>query len=190
MKRTFIAIKIDLAEEYGKMLQELQRHTTFDDIVWVKDSLHHLTLRFIGKTPEEKIPQITKSVREITANMPVFTLKINKLGVFGSRYCPKVIWLGFEKNEILDNLFQQIEKKLVEELGFEPVEGNWVPHLTLGRIKKIDDKKRFWQLIDRMQPTYQQEIEVHEITFFRSQLEKEGPIYTEISENGLNRLNG
>ncbi len=186
MKRTFIAIKIDLAEEYAELLRELQRHTSFDDIVWVKDALHHLTLRFIGKTPEDKISKISQLVNVIAAETPNFTLKINKLGVFGSRYCPKVIWLGFEQNDTLNTLFQQIEKKLVEELGFEPAEGNWVPHLTLGRIKKIDDKKRFWQLIERMQPTYQQEIEVNEITFFRSQLEKEGPIYTEISGNRLN----
>lgn len=184
MPRTFIAIKINLSPEYDALKKELQRRTTYDDIVWVANELNHLTLRFIGKTPSQQVAQLKKLLAEIAWKTPCFSLKISNLGLFGSRYCPRVVWLGFEQQPVLTQLVEDINDKL-EELGFEPAEGNFVPHITLGRIKNIHNKKKFSELIEELQPAFKQEIEIREIILYKSQLEKDGPIYTELAKEEL-----
>ena len=114
-------------------------------------------------------------------------MKINKLGVFGSQYHPTTLWLGFDSQPILIQLFEKVEERLTSELGFEANDGNFVPHLTLGRVKKMDNKKRFWEAINKNQPSYFQEFTIKKIILYRSQLEKEGPIYTEIGKWELGR---
>ena len=178
MKRLFIAFKLDLASEYDTMMKQLKLATRFDEIKWVEGSLQHLTLKFLGKTPDNKIALLCKVLAEIANETDCFTLRINKLGVFGSHYHPTCLWLGFEEQPVLKQLFEKTEYRLTTELGFEANDGNFVPHLTLGRIKKVDNKKRFWDAFNSNQPTYFQEFNINEMILYRSQLEKEGPIYT------------
>ena len=182
MKRLFIAFRLELAEEYGKLLNRLKTNTRFDDIKWVEGDLQHLTLKFLGKTPETKINPLRQILAEVAKETETFNLKVSKLGVFGSRYKPTALWLGFEKQPYLNQLFENVENRLTSELGFEANDGNFVPHLTLGRIKKIDNKKRFWELVDSTQPAYFQEFIINEMILYRSQLEKDGPIYTEVGK--------
>ena len=184
MPRTFIAIKIKLSSEYDVLQQTLRRNTTFDEITWVANELNHITLRFIGKTFPAQVVQIKQILQEVARETECFSLKINKLGIFGSRYCPRVILLGFEQEPMLNQLVEKINEKL-GTLGFEPAEGNFVPHITLGRIKKIHNKKKFSELIEAMQPIYKQEFAIKEIILYKSQLEKEGPIYTELAKEKL-----
>lgn len=182
MKRLFIAFKLELASEYDEMLKQLKRNTYYDDIKWVEGNLHHLTLKFLDKTPEPKIEPLCQVMSEIAQETSSFNLKIKKLGVFGSQYHPTVLWLGFEEQPILNHMFEKVEKRLTSELDFKANDGNFVPHITLGRIKKIDSKKRFWEVVNSNQPTYFQEFAIKEMILYRSRLEKEGPIYSIIGK--------
>lgn len=179
MKRTFLALPISLAAEYDTLRSELRRRTPFDDITWVADDLSHLTIRFIGKTPEDKIPRIIEGVNEIASHTAPLDLQINKLGVFGSHYAPRVLWLGIEPTPQLLQLYSEINS-LLDNLGLTPQEENFVPHITLGRIKKIDDKKRFWQTFQELQPSFHQQFHIDELHFIRSRLESTGPIYSSL----------
>ena len=182
MKRLFIAFKMELASEYDTMLKQLKLSTRYDEIKWVEDNLLHLTLKFLGKTPEPKIEPLCQILAQIAKETEPFTLKISKLGVFGSQYHPTTLWLGFEKQSLLNQLFDKVEKRLTSELAFEANDGNFVPHLTLGRVKKMDNKKRFWEAVNNNQPSYYQEFAMEEMILYRSQLEKDGPIYTELGK--------
>ena len=182
MKRLFIAFKLDLSSEYDTMLKQLKLATRYDEIKWVEGNLQHLTLKFLGKIPEPKIEPLCQILAQISKESESFTMRINKLGVFGSQYHPTTLWFGFEKQPILNQLFEKVENRLTSELEFEANDGNFVPHLTLGRIKKMDNKKRFWDAINKNQPTYFQEFIIDEMILYRSQLEKDGPIYTELGK--------
>ncbi|MCQ2279224.1 MAG: RNA 2',3'-cyclic phosphodiesterase [Bacteroidales bacterium] len=179
MKRTFIALPISLDSQYDALQSELRRRTVYDNIVWQAGNLSHLTLRFIGKTPEDKIPRIITTLDTIAQQTPALDLRINKLGVFGSHYAPQVLWLGIEPTPELKLLVSQIETE-VRALGFEPSQGNFVPHITLGRIKKIDNKNRFWKMFEELQPSFHQEFHISELHFIRSRLETSGPIYSSL----------
>lgn len=182
MKRLFIAFKTELASEYDTMLKQLKLSTRYDDIKWVEGHLQHLTLKFLDKTPESKIGPLCQILAEIAKETEPFEMKINKLGVFGSQYHPTTLWFGFEKQPVLNQLFEKVEKRLTSELGFKANDGNFVPHLSLGRIKKMDSKKRFWEAVNKNQPSYFQNFIMDEMILYRSQLEKTGPIYTEVGK--------
>ena len=175
--RLFIAIRLQLSQEYDALRKELRRRTSYDSINWVDDDLCHLTLRFIGKTPSAQVKPIAEALKNIAAHTPELDLEINKLGVFGSHYAPKVLWLGVSNPPELQQLYQEINLAL-QQLNFLLPDENFVPHITLGRIKKIDNKNRFWQMFEELQPAYHQPFHIKKISLIRSQLEKEGPIYT------------
>lgn len=184
MKRLFIAFKLSLDTEYMNMTAAMKMRTTFDSMTWVEGDLHHCTIRFLGKTPEFQIVAIKNLMDEVCADVQPFDLTISKLGIFGSRYAPKVLWMGFDAQPLLETLYSNLEKRLIEN-GFPKNEGNFVPHLTLARIRKIRDKRLFSNMISEMQPAYRQTVRVSELILFQSKLEKEGPIYLELAKSKL-----
>ena len=178
MKRLFIATPIiNLSAEIQKISADLRFRLRHDDIVWVKDEVRHLTLRFLGATPPQKVPEIRKVLEEVCAESQPFSLTINKIGVFGSHYHPEVIWLGFDHFEPFRKLFEELEPKL-QNIGFEPNQGNFVPHITLGRIKNLHDKHKFWANIENAQKSsFAQDLMIDKLNLYQSFLHKDGPEY-------------
>ena len=186
MKRLFIATKISLHDECRQLLQNLQQLTQHDKITWVKEDVTHLTLRFLGKTPDSQIPLIQEAMEKSVISFKPFSLQLDKLGFFGSRYAPTVIWIGCKEFEVYRQLFLSLEKQL-QSFGLEAQQGNFVPHVTLGRIKMIHNKKRFWELVQPFTEKVLQEIPIHEITLYQSKLTSEGPIYRALFTKKIER---
>ena len=186
MKRLFIATPvITLSAEIQKISADLRFRLRHDDIVWVKDEVRHLTLRFLGATPPQRVPDIKNALSEVCADNAQFTLNINKIGVFGSHYHPEVIWLGFDHFEPFKKLFDELEAKLLQ-CGFEPNHGNFVPHITLGRIKNLHDKKKFWEAMETAQQTpFSQALEINMLNLYQSFLRMDGPEYKIIGRSSL-----
>lgn len=187
MKRLFIAVPVQLSAPFETLSQKLQKELSRDKIVWVEPKLQHLTLRFLGQTPEHFIEPLVNSLQGICAKEDTFSLELNKLGVFGTRYAPAVLWYGFHEFSKFKELFLKIEPSLVE-IGFESNYGNFVPHLTVGRIKKIEDKKKFSALVTESQPSFSQSIPINELQLIRSKLTPTGPRYTILETFPLQKI--
>jgi len=181
MKRLFIAIDTELSSEFQALTQQLQHELRNDDIVWVKSHLQHLTLRFLGETPEAKIEPIANALATIANATSPFALQLDKMGVFGSKYAPDILWYGFSDFLLFKNLFENLEKELLQ-IGFQENYGNFMPHITVGRIKKVDNKKRFWGAIEKRKPHFSQTIPVCKIQLIQSKLLNNGPIYKTLFE--------
>lgn len=184
MKRLFIATKITLNQEIQQFIAQLRHELRHDEITWVKDDVCHLTLRFLGATSPEKIPAIKESLQEVCDSHTPFYLELDKLGVFGSHYRPEVLWLGFGDFFFYKQLFESLEAKLITA-GLEPAYGNFVPHITLGRIKNILNKSKFWKTFESFQTIPKQMIPIAEMTLFQSFLHKEGPEYKPLASYNL-----
>jgi 2'-5' RNA ligase len=176
MKRLFIAVDIELSREFEALTQQLHFFLKNDDIVWAKSELQHLTLRFLGETPEAKIKPIANILSALANSTQAFELKLDTMGVFGSKYAPQVLWYGFSEFSLFKNLFEYLEKELIQ-LGLKENHGNFMPHITVGRIKKVDNTKRFWQTIEKLSPQFSQTIPVIQLKLIHSKLTHEGPIY-------------
>ena len=176
-KRLFIAVETVPDERFLTVYNALKSHTTkLDKINWVKPDLMHITLKFLGETPAEKIPAIVESLQFACKNIPPFTINIGNIGLFGSRYQPRVLWFGISNIEMLQHLHHSIEKQM-RKLDFPCHIGNFVPHLTLARISKIEDKKRFLQHIEQNQTQQIQQLAIKEVILYESILNGHVPTY-------------
>lgn len=176
MKRLFVAIKIDPGEEFLKQFRGLRMQLSGERIKWVEEHNIHITLKFFGETEEERVPGIIRALEEVASGTSVFFFSLRKLGIFGSSYDPRVVWVGIEPYADLVALMSGI-RDTMSAIGFEPDRQNLVPHLTLGRIKDLRDKKRFQQVIDQNKEIASGEMKAANIILFESILKKEGPVY-------------
>lgn len=179
MKRLFAAIKIHPSPRYISLFNEISSSLRHERIKWVEPENTHLTLKFFGETDETKIPAIRQSIETAVAQAKPFSLKIANTGIFGSRYDPKVIWFGIEKNSELEDLVQNIFTEL-SKCGWEKDRQNFVPHLTIGRIKELKDKPLFQKIIGKYNIMEIQEEKVTEIILYESILRREGPLYVKV----------
>ncbi len=148
-------------------------------IKWVEEQNIHITLRFIGETEEKIIADLEGALSSI--RYEPFNVKLSGVGIFGSRYDPRVVWAGIEPYDQLVGLMKAVHSSVVS-VGFEPDRQNLVPHLTLGRIKEITDKKNFQSMIDTFRDLSSGEMPVREFVLYESILKKEGPAYVALKK--------
>jgi len=176
MKRLFVAIRIIPDKEFLRLIHSLETSLKYEKIKWVEDHNIHITLKFFGETEEKKIPGITAVLRNVASASKAFSFSLKNLGIFGSSYDPRVVWVGIEPYDELVTLINKLYQEL-KPLGFEPDRQNLVPHLTLGRIKNLKDKSLFQQTIDRFKSISSEALKVDSFILFESILKKEGPTY-------------
>ena len=115
----------------------------------------------------------------ICAGLTPFQLKMKGTGVFRNFSDPKIIWTGIETSDRLlqlNNLILNGLKKLNIDLGDKPFN----PHLTLGRIKHLNDKNSLKGILEQFQNTDIQTIPVNEVILYESILYPAGPVYKPI----------
>ncbi len=184
MKRLFAAVKIHPSPEFLETYNSLKSGLKFAEIKWVKPEIIHVTLKFFGETDEKRIPDIKKVLKEVAQRHQPFTSELANVGIFGSTYDPRVIWFGLEKAEPLQSLAQDVLSS-VEQIGWPRDRQNFVPHLTIARIKHVPDKRLFQQIIDQHKNDRFQELKVTEFHLYESVLQREGPIYRVLDSYSL-----
>jgi 2'-5' RNA ligase len=175
-KRLFVAIKIRPGEEFLRLYYQLKKTFQQEKIKWVETENVHLTLKFLGETAAHEVEDIINALAEARLGIMPFDLVLEGMGIFGSSYNPRVIWFGIKEDKQMSNLAENIFSEL-ELAGFERDRQNFVPHLTVGRIKEISDKKRFQEKLDKIKPGHIQTDRVEEFCLFESILQPEGPVY-------------
>lgn len=187
--RSFIAIK--LPDELKLGLVQLQARLKLGKpppVKWVDPYGIHLTLKFLGNVPVDRIGDITKAIEEAARGISPFHLEIKDLGVFPNLRRVQVAWVGMSGQvDRLCQLQQRIESELAP-LGFAPESRRFTPHLTLARLRdraSPDERQRFGQLIANTRFEAVFTFEVDAISLMKSQLTREGAIYSQISSVGL-----
>ena len=184
MKRLFLAIPIKTADNsFVPLIDGLKRQLAHEKrINWVRPQNIHLTLKFIGDTPNEDIPKIIETVEEMLKNHKSFTMDFNRTGIFGSRYAPRVLWMGMK--ETPQELYNLEEDTLTafDKLGYLRDRQNFVPHITLGRIKELCEKQYFQKIVSSIEQKSYIKQEVNEIILFQSILRPEGATYKELKK--------
>jgi len=177
--RTFIAIKIKPDNHFLKIYSLIQDSLSVEIIKWVEKNNFHLTLRFLGKTDQIQSEQMKQTLENIAKQYYPFNISLQGIGYFKSRGNPKVLFIKIEKSQVLKQIANELNQQAVK-LGYEIKIREFKPHLTLGRIKFINDKNRFGSLLKRFEETEIQEVKVSEIIFYQSILKPSGPIYSPI----------
>ena len=182
--RLFLAIPIKTTDnDFIPLLNGLRSQLAHEKrINWVKPNNIHLTLKFIGDTRQEDVPKIIEGVGEMLKRHKSFTMDFNRTGIFGSRYAPRVLWLGMQNTpqQLLD--LEEDTLTTFDELGFLRDRQNFVPHITLGRIKELCEKQYFQKIVAGIEQKSYISQEVNEIILYQSILRPEGAVYREIKK--------
>jgi 2'-5' RNA ligase len=180
--RTFIAI--DLEGGLKAALRELvgKLETLADNVKWVNAGGLHLTLKFLGETPDEKAAEIAETLRPLCAGHAAFPMRFKGMGFFPpGRNHPRVIWVGVESDRRLAGLQTDIEEA-VRKFGYEREKRDFRPHLTVGRVRFPARMDRLLQEVERRAEEFFGEMPVVKVTFFRSVLAPSGAEYSVLGE--------
>ncbi len=186
--RLFVAV--ELSDEVRQALAELQaglRRRGLDSLRWVRPQGIHLTLKFLGETPADKLPAIREALAQAVKGVPPHRLSLGSLGTFGNRRGPQVLWVDLEGDLApLAQLQQQVEQAL-ESTGFPREKRQFAPHLTLARVRPESARALAPRIAEAVGavPAPHGAIEVRKVSLMRSTLGPGGAVYEELAAFAL-----
>lgn len=141
---------------------------------WTPNPSIHLTLKFLGDTPREKVVDIAAVMDTVAGGGAGFALGLSGVGVFPNPQAARVLWVGVDDpTGACAPLARELEFALAP-LGFTPEKRAFRPHLTLARFK---NPARVQDDVFKYNPE-PVSFEVTQITLFQSRLQPGGAVYT------------
>lgn len=166
--RLFITIPAagDICRAVANLVEQLRAAGA--DYKWVDPGNLHLTVRFFGETPVERLPEIAALMKQAAAS-PAFELAFSGLGAFGSWQEPRVLWIGVSRGAA--------ELAAVAAALGPAEEGRpFAAHLTVGRMRSGRGRDRLRAVADKVVfPEMRQQAD--RLVLFESRLTAGGPIY-------------
>src|SRR5271154_2765818 len=157
---------------------------------WVRPESLHITLKFIGEQPQERVEAIASRLGRIESS--AFEIRSAGYGFFPTAKAPRVFWIGIQTGPQLAELAKTIDVATAE-LGIPREDRPYSPHLTLARAGGKSGSPK-WRKGDGPNSTFATlekrlaamgEIEfgtmaAHEFILYQSQLSPGGPKYTKL----------
>ncbi len=183
--RTFIAI--DVPPFALKTIAEIQNRFKSLDLhaSWVVPAHIHLTLKFLGEIDPGRVSEIRDILPHKLSTLPRFQVALSDVGVFPNLSRPRVLWVGLKDQTGELESLQSITENALCGLGFPKETRPFAPHLTLGRIKSIQDKTRLRAELESIREIEPRTFEVKSIKLYKSQLTPKGSLYTVLEEFNL-----
>ena len=176
--RIFIAIKIPgiVAKQIIRTSEPLRKIK--DRVKWVEPENFHLTLKFLGDTPQDRLEPICDALCAATKNTGKFDVTFGGAGAFPGPRRPKVLWIGVNQGgHQMIRMAESVDQAL-ETLGFTREKRPFSPHLTIGRYK---DRRGGGNLTEPLQAMAEFTTDIFtcdKIHLIKSVLTPKGPIYT------------
>jgi len=176
--RLFVALDIaeDVRARLGALLDELRRSNR--DVRWVKPEALHVTLKFLGEQPEDKLSYITEALAAVR-QAGRFEMALRGLGCFPNERRPRVFWVGVNAPAQIGTLAAAVDEAMAA-LGIARERRAFSAHLTLGRARDDGPPPApgpLWQqhLSDDFGPTA-----TNEFFLYQSKLSPGGAQYTRL----------
>lgn len=147
----------------------------------------HLTLHFIGETPETKLPEIDAALDRAVGGIAVFRVRLVGGGCFPNRRSPRVFWIGIdsEASQALGSLAKTVKNELRKAgIGGDPKP--FRPHLTIARVgERFDADQDAGALLKKLDAFNSDPFEINEIVCCASDLSRGKPVYEKVIEKRL-----
>ncbi len=188
--RTFVAIELsqEVKDGLGRLQDRLKDQLPERSVRWVRPGGIHLTLKFLGDVPSPRITSVSQAVDTVCRSFQAFGIELAGLGCFPNVRRPRVVWVGVrEPTGTLARLQKAVEGALAE-LGFEPEDRPFSPHLTLGRVqRKVSkhDLQRLSKVVAHSDVGLVGRMAVASVSVMRSQLRPSGAVYTALAQTAL-----
>ncbi len=163
--RLFIATKIP--EKFVSILREVQQQIGKCGKLTLAKELH-ITFKFLGEVNLNKLDIIKEKLSEI--KFKDIKTSFTNFGCFPSNKEIRVVWLGLNNEKEIIKLQIDIDNKL-NKVGFEK-DNRFSPHITLARVKYIQDKTKLNEIFNK--ELNLGSFEINKVTLFNSIETNEG----------------
>jgi 2'-5' RNA ligase len=172
---------IDLSPEVvGNLEDLLRRLQPAAQINWSPPANLHITTKFIGEWPEDRLPELTAALGTVPSRAAI-SIAVEKLGFFPNPHAPRVFWAGVHAGEALTQLAHDTETALVAP-GIAKEERAFSPHLTLARIKNPGKQPALLQAVAKLPSLDFGNFVADRFYLYRSKTAPTGSVYTKLGE--------
>jgi len=182
--RAFIALELsdEARDELSRITGVLKDANA--DVKWVRPASVHLTLKFLGNIPEEKVQAIAARLKKIADTVPPFKIELDGIGVFPGWNRVRVLWIGVrDPGAHAEDLAAGMEEAMTGE-GFEKEKRSFRSHLTIGRVRTAKNKDKLKDLVTSVTVKPAQS-HISRIVLFRSNLTPTGAVYEPLAAPDL-----
>jgi len=143
--RLFTAVDIPegIERALGTMIDRLRPNAK---ISWAAPEKLHITTKFIGEWPEQRIEEMKRALGPVAKTGPI-RIAVRGIGWFPNARDPHVLWVGVEAAPELAALARATEQA-VGALGVPVEERKYSPHLTLARIRHRERLDRLRKAVE------------------------------------------
>ena len=165
-------------------LQDALRRQGAPPVRWVRPGGIHLTLKFLGSVPAQRVTDICAVLAPTVDGIRPLQLSLGSLGTFGGRRGARVVWVGVNGDvERAAQLQRRVEEALAR-LGFPTEERAFSPHLTLARVPDhvgSAERERLWDLTKALAAPEAASVTIREVSLMRSVLGPSGAVYERLA---------
>jgi len=178
--RLFIAIDLppDILKEIDRLVTDLKKKELFTGRYVLLEKIH-LTLHFLGETRNDVMPKLDNLLSAIAVNK--FTATLRTLDYIRRGPDIKIIYLSVIAPE-LHILAKKIQHALVDFR--EPEQRDFLPHITLARVKQVNDKDALVKYINEVSAV-PLTFDISEFVLKESVFSPDGHIHTVLSRYNL-----
>jgi 2'-5' RNA ligase len=185
--RTFIAVPLpgSLLDGLTDLQRRLETQVPPRSVRWVRPEGIHLTLKFLGDTPVDRLPAIRQALAAAARNAPVCTFTVGEVGCFPNVRKPRVVWVGVQEPTGRLAALQDAVEEAMALFGYEPEGRGFTPHLTLGRVgnrASRSDAARIGEVVAGAEVGRLAEVLADRFELIRSVLKPTGAEYTTLEE--------
>jgi len=146
---------------------------------WTRIEGLHLTLKFLGDAPDERVGEIRAALASIHRGSSI-DLNFRGTGFFPNEKQPRVFWAGIESGPELQTLVESVERQLIP-LGFPREARAFQPHLTLARFSSHEGLEQLREQLAAAAPAEFGASRAREFHLYQSILKPDGAQHTRIA---------
>ncbi len=178
MFRAFIAVEVPPSAELQKFSEAVKGLGASVKMVDLANV--HITLKFLGDIPEDKVPSIESAMKAAASGIGPFTMQMKGSGAFPNLGRISVVWAGMEGAQPLVEIAKRLESSL-QPLGFEPEKRKFSPHVTVARVRDGRNVRELAEVIKDWELGVFGEVRVDKLILKKSVLTPKGPVYSDVA---------
>jgi 2'-5' RNA ligase len=183
---TGIDLAPNVVDRLSAILSELKPTARLN---WSPVENVHITCKFIGEWPEDRLSELTTALRSVPHPGPI-SINISGFGFFPNPHRPHSFFAGVQADPSLAELATAIDQALAP-LGCPPETRAYHPHLTLARIKGSGDLRALREHVAGMTDLDFGSFAAQQFHLYLSRPATRGSAYTKLATYDLMReING